>query len=208
MQKIQEQRDRRASYLAVWHIADGDRFVRLGTDLAESVELLAGQRHATETDRKPYMFDGMFGREWYDLDLIDVATGERTRVLDRVRYIYGGSAGGEHLLYFKDDQHWAYQIATGEHVDLTSSLPTSFVNDDYDFPTEQKPSWGTAGWAETDAAVLLYDRWDIWSVSPDGSGASRLTEGADDDIRYRLVQLDRDSFTFGGADEPIDLDQQ
>ena len=207
MQKLQEQRDRRASYLAVWHLDGGNRFVRIGTDLAESVELLAGQRHATETDRKPYMFDGMFGREWYDLDLIDVATGERTRVVDRVRYISGGSAGGKHLLYFKNDQHWAYAIATGEHVDLTSSLPSTFVNEDYDFPTEQKPSWGTAGWAEDDEAVLLYDRWDIWSVSPDGSGAVRLTGGADSAIRYRLVRLDRDPFSFGGSDDPIDLDQ-
>ena len=189
MQKLQEQRDRAKSYMSVWHI-DDDRFVRLGTDLDETVVLLTGQSHATETDRKPYIFDSMFGRRWFDVDLIDVATGERTRVVDRVRYFSGGSATGEHLLYFKDDIHTAYEIATGKHTDLTSDLPANFVNHDYDYPVEQKPSWGLAGWAENDEAVLLYDRYDIWSVNPDGDGSTRLTNGAEDEIRYRYTRLD------------------
>jgi len=206
MQKLQEQRDRQKSWLAVWHIFE-DRFVQLGSDYDESITLLAGQKHATETDRTPYLVDGMFGRRWYDIDLIDVETGERTRVVDRVRYFSGGSATGAYLLYFKDDQHHAYEIATGEHVDLTSSLPTTFVNEDYDFPVEQKPSWGVAGWSEDDEAVLLYDRYDIWSVRPDGGGALQLTEGADGDIRYRWVRLDSSGFSFGGPPPTIDLEE-
>ncbi len=209
MQKLQEERDRAKSYLSVWHV-DEDRFVQLGTDLDETVALLEGQRHATETDRQPYIFDGMFGRRWFDVDLIDVATGERTRVVDRVRYFSGGSATGEHLLYFKDDTHFSYAIATGEHTDLTSSLPTQFVNQDDDHPVEQKRSWGLAGWAEDDEAVLLYDRYDIWSVRPDGDGALRLTDGADDEIRYRYVRLDVPQPRFGpgrARQGGIDLDE-
>jgi dipeptidyl aminopeptidase/acylaminoacyl peptidase len=204
MQKLQEQRDREKSYLAVWH-ADEGRFVRLGNDYDESINVLEGDAFATETDRTPYLVDGMFGRRWYDVDLIDVATGERTRVVDRVRYFYGGSADGGYLHYFKDDQHFAYDVAAGVHVDLTSELPTSFVDEDYDYPVEQKPSWGVAGWSEGDEAVLLYDRYDLWSVRPDGSGALRITDGAADQIRYRHVDLDRE-LSFGAASEPIDLD--
>ena len=213
MQKLQEERDRAKSYLSVWHV-DEDRFVQLGTDLDETVALLEGQAHATETDRKPYIFDGMFGRRWFDVDLIDVATGERTRVVDRIRYFSGSSATGEHLLYFKDDTHFSYEIASGEHTDLTSGLPTEFVNQDDDHPVEQKRSWGLAGWAEDDEAVLLYDRYDIWSVRPDGDGALRLTDGADDEIRYRYVRLDAAQAGFGrgfgrggGQQGGIDLDE-
>ena len=203
MQKLQEQRDRAKSYVAVWHV-DDDRFVRLGTDLDETVVLLNGQRHATETDRKSYIFDSMFGRRWFDVDLIDVATGERTRVVDRVRYFSGGSATGEHLLYFKDDTHIAYEIATDKHTDLTSNLSADFVNRDHDYPVEQKPSWGLAGWAENDEAVLLYDRYDIWSVNPDGDGSSRLTNGADDEIRYRYTRLDPEQSAIS-LDAPLYL---
>ncbi len=206
MQKLQEQRDRAKSYLSAWHIDEG-RFVRLASDYDETITLLEGQKYATETDRTRYIVDGMFGRRWYDIDLIDVASGRRTRVVDRVRYFNGGSATGEHLLYFKDDQFFAYDIASGEHTDLTSNLPASFVNEDYDFPVEQKPSWGVAGWAEDDAAVLLYDRYDIWSVRPDGVGALRLTDGAPDDVRYRYVRLDAGGSSFGAAPAAINLDE-
>ena len=205
MQKLQEERDRAKSYLSAWHL-DAGTFVQLGSDIDETVTLLEGQRHATETDRKPYIFDGMFGRRWFDVYLIDVATGERTRVVDRVRYFSGGSATGEHLLYFKDDAHWAYEIETGQSTDLTSDLPADFVNHDFDYPVEQKPSWGVAGWLEGDEAVLLYDRYDIWSVTPDGAAALRLTDGAGDEIRHRYARVDPapGGFFFGAPPEPID----
>ena len=203
MQKLQEQRDRAKSYVSVWHVYD-ERFVQLVTDLDETVVLLNGQSHATETDRKSYIFDSMFGRRWFDVDLIDVATGQRTRVVDRVRYFSGGSATGEHLLYFKDDTHIAYEIATGKHTDLTSNLPADFVNRDHDYPVEQKPSWGLAGWAENDEAVLLYDRYDIWSVNPNGDGNVRLTNGDEDEIRYRYTRLDPEQSAIN-LDAPLYL---
>ncbi len=189
MQKLQESRDRQKSYLSAWHI-DAERFVQLGSDLDETVTLLHGQQHATETDREEYIFDRMFGRRWVDVDVIDVASGERRRVIDRVRYFYGGSASGGHLLYFKDDQHFSYDISGDKHTNLTAGLPTSFVNEQFDFPVEQKPSHGLAGWAKDDTAVLLYDRYDIWSVAPDGSNAAKLTDGAADEIRHRYARVD------------------
>jgi len=206
MQRLQEQRDRAKSYLSVWHVDDNE-FLRLGTDYDESITLLEGQKYATETDRTPYLVDGMFGRRWFDIDLIDTATGERTRVVDRVRFFNGGSATGKRLLYFKDDQYFVYDIASGTHTDLTSDLPTSFVNEGYDYPVEQKPSWGMAGWAKGDDAVLLYDRYDIWSVRPDGAGALRLTDGADDEVRYRNVRLGAGGGGFGAPPAAIDLDE-
>ncbi len=127
----------------------------------------------------------MFGRRWFDVDLIDVSSGERRRVVDRIRYFNGGSATGEHLLYFKDDNYFSYNIASGVHSSLTADLPTSFVNEQDDHPVEQKRAHGIAGWAKDDAAVLRYDRYDIWSVSPDGSAAARLTDGAAAEIRHR-----------------------
>jgi hypothetical protein len=204
MQRLQEQRDRSRSYLSVWHV-DEDRFVRVGTDLDESVALLAGETHATETDRKPYMFDGMFGRRWFDVDLIDVATGERTAAIERVRYFSGGSADGRYLLYFKNDHHFAYEIATGAQRNLTAGLPSSFVDEEYDYPTEQKPPWGVAGWAKDDTAVLLYDRYDVWSVGPDGSGAAKITDGATEQIEHRLIRLDREQ-DFIDPSQPVWLD--
>jgi hypothetical protein len=54
---------------------------------------------------------------------------------------------------------------------------------------KQKPAFGVAGWATDDSAVWLYDKLDIWSVTPDGK-AKRLTDGAAEQVRYRYLRLD------------------
>ena len=64
------------------------------------------------------------------------------------------------------------------------------------------PPFGVAGWTEDDEAVLINDRWDVWEVSPDGSGGRRLTPGAEDDVRYRIVRIDREADAFD-QHEPV-----
>lgn len=171
MQRLQKRRDLDRSYLSVWHIND-NRFVPLGTDLMETVTVLEGQRHATETDRKPYHFENMFDRTRRDVYLIDVDTGERSRVVDGTWYYGGGSSTGRYLSYFSEDHHWVYSVETGERTNITADVSTTFVNMEYDTPVrEQRPPYGIAGWSESDEAILLYDRYDIWGLHPDGSGA-------------------------------------
>src|SRR6185503_15850272 len=59
-QELQEQQDLQRSLAVAWHLADGS-VTRLGSDLQETVRLLASGRFATETDRKPYAWGQMFG---------------------------------------------------------------------------------------------------------------------------------------------------
>jgi dipeptidyl aminopeptidase/acylaminoacyl peptidase len=74
------------------------------------------------------------------------------------------------------------------------------VDHESDETVKQKPAFGVAGWTKNDAEVVLYDKFDLWKISPDGAHATRLTNGAADQIRSRYVRLDAES-------EFIDLDQ-
>jgi len=61
--------------------------------------------------------------------------------------------------------------------------------------------------------LLLYDKYDLWKVAADGSRAQKLTSGAAEQVRHRLVRLDaaggggRGGGGFGpsAADQGIDL---
>ena len=192
MQRVQEERDRRRSLLSVWHLED-DRVVPLGTDLMEEVSLLEGQAFAAVQVTDPYAFESMFGRRWMNVHLVDVQTGTRTKVIEKVRHFHGGSASGRFLLYFKDDQFWTYELASGRHANITGDLSASFANQEYDLPTRQRPSYGVAGWSVADDWVLLYDKYDVWRVAPDGSTGRNLTRGAAEEIRHRVVRLDEDA---------------
>ncbi len=199
MQSSQEERDLRRTLLAVWHL-DSNRFVQLGTDFMESVQVLEGDLFATETGNAPYAFETMFGRRYNDIYLIGIKTGERRRIIERVRHFYGGSSTGRYLLYFQGKDFWTYDVREDEHRNLTKDVPAMFANEEYDHPVEQYPAHGIAGWTRGDRSVLVYDKYDIWKLSPNGSGVDRLTSGADSQVIHRYVRLDRE-------EESIDPDE-
>ena len=199
MQKVQEQQDLRRTLLALWHFEPA-RVVQVGTDLLETVRVLEGGRFATETDQKPYAYGAKFGRRSSDVWLVDLRTGERRRVLEDVRHFYGGSATGEKLLWFDEGHFWSYDIASGRSTNLSEKVAADFRNLNHDYPVDQLPPVGMAGWAEGDAAVLVYDQYDVWSLAPDGSGGRRLTDGAAQQVVHRYVRLDAD-------EEGIDLSE-
>ena len=67
--------------LSVWHVDDGS-FVQLGTDLMNDQDVVGGGRYATESTDAPYAWEVMFGRQWSDVYLVDVADGSRERVIE------------------------------------------------------------------------------------------------------------------------------
>jgi dipeptidyl aminopeptidase/acylaminoacyl peptidase len=183
-QKVQEQQDMRRTLLSAWHVST-DRLVRIGTDMHETARVLEGARHATETDRSRNAFGAMFGRSGVDVWLVDVSTGERTRVLDDVQQFMGGSMTGRYLLSFDDGAYWSYDTETGARTNLTAGVDAVFTDTEYDYPVDQLPPYGMAGWTRADEAVLVYDRYDVWSIAPDGSAALRLTDGRADRVIHR-----------------------
>ncbi len=188
-QKVSANRDREKNYLAAWHL-DAGRFVRLGTELTEDVTVIEGDRLAIGTDQTPYEKDRMFGPVYRDLYAIDVGTGEATLVKQRIQYSRGASSGGRYLLYLVDDHYWTYDLRTGRHTNITEGVATSFVDVEDDHTVEQKPPFGMAGWSKDDRSVLLYDKYDVWEIRPDGSRATRLTNGTEEKIRHRRMRLD------------------
>jgi dipeptidyl aminopeptidase/acylaminoacyl peptidase len=140
----------------------------------------------------------MFGRPFDDIWLIDARTGERTKALEKVRHFYGGSPTGRFLLWFEGDDFHALDTRTRRKIDLTEKIEGSFADAEYDYPVEQLPPHGMAGWTKGDASVLVYDRYDIWRIAPDGTGGTKLTEGARDSVVHRVVRV-RDE------DDDIDL---
>ncbi|MGH9203454.1 MAG: alpha/beta hydrolase family protein, partial [Vicinamibacterales bacterium] len=56
---------------------------------------------------------------------------------------------------------------------------------------------GHAGWTKGDAALLVYDEHDVWSLAADGSGGRKLTDGAAERVAHRYVRTENDT---GGID--------
>ena len=188
-QKVRERQLRRVNHVAVWHL-DSDGFLLLGGDHADRSQSVGGGTHLLARDETPYDHAARFGMQRYDMWVVDATTGERTMAREAVAIDLGPSPDGKYLLWFEGDDFWTHEIATGENRNITAALGGTFVDLDLTPTREQMPPFGVAGWTDGDESVLVNDRFDVWSVSPDGSGGRRLTTGEADAMRYRLLRVD------------------
>lgn len=192
-QKIHANEDRRRNMLAAWHLETGT-FVPLGRDpINEQVTPIRHTRLAIVSEWRAYAMNRTIGRPAADLYLADVVTGERTTVGNAIndRFVQAGPSG-RYVLFRQGDHYWTVNLATRAITNITKGVATSFIDRESDQTTPQKPAFGIAGWTHDDAAVLIYDKFDVWQVAADGSKAVRLTNGAIEQIRHRLVRLDPD----------------
>jgi dipeptidyl aminopeptidase/acylaminoacyl peptidase len=213
-QKLTAARDRDRNALAAWHVAT-DKLVPLTTNLKEDVRVPRSGSRALALDGVPYQNDAMFGRNFADVYKINLETGARAEVAKHLIPPVEFSPGGKYALNFRETDYWIYDLESGAGRNLTKDLKLNLTNKENDYPVSQKPAYGIAGWTRDDHSVILYDAYDLWEISPDGSTKpKRLTDGAAEEIRHRLVRLTpgaggggRGGRGGGGGNEWVDLDK-
>ncbi|MDE6559520.1 MAG: prolyl oligopeptidase family serine peptidase, partial [Muribaculaceae bacterium] len=101
------------------------------------------------------------------------------------------SPDGRFALWFTDRNYYAYDTNTGKTVCISEGVdvPLWNVDDDHPMPAE---AYGIATWGNDDNRVLVYDKYDIWSL--DLTGATKpfiLTsgEGRKRNLRFRYHHL-------------------
>jgi dipeptidyl aminopeptidase/acylaminoacyl peptidase len=104
-----------------------------------------------------------------------------------------------------DGQYWTVDTARRTVTNITRSVATSFVDRESDSTDVQRPWFGPPSWTKGDAEVLINDKFDVWEVSPAGAKATRMTDGAAEQIEYRVADLDPDLDTIDRS-KPIYFD--
>jgi dipeptidyl aminopeptidase/acylaminoacyl peptidase len=141
--------------------------------------------------------DRSIGRPAADLYVADLTTGARTKLKDNVNDRFTQvSPGGKYLLFLQDDQYFTINLATRATTNITKGVTASFIDKESDETVKQKPPFGVAGWTKDDAAVVMYDKYDLWELPVNGTGAKRLTNGMTEEIRHRYVRLNPDDETI------------
>jgi dipeptidyl aminopeptidase/acylaminoacyl peptidase len=190
IQKIRAEQDRQRSYRAVYLTKD-KKFVQLADESMETISPSNDGRLAIGADNRSYRIINDYDPGMNDYYLVNVADGARQLVSQKQRFGVTLSPNAKYAIYFDGKDWYSYSIGAGHKVNLTEKLGVHFFNEDNDTP-EPPPSYGIAGWTKGDRDVLVYDRYDIWQLSPDGSSAKNLTDGVGrrDKITFRYVRLD------------------
>ena len=122
-----------------------------------------------------------------------VSPNPRAPYRNRFDYYAINTQTGDRKLLFNDDNDWnlvvspagkyiictrpedksviAINTATWSKVDIAKRVPESLFEEGFD-TGQPAPSYGIGGWAPGDEYVLLYDRYDIWKVDPEGKEKS------------------------------------
>ena len=191
-QMAQEAADLRRTVVAAWHIAQ-NHLLPLTTDLMETATILDGGAFVTEADTKPYPWEMKFGRNVLDVYAINTSTGARSRIVTRTAHWYGGNPTGTHVAFGDGRDYWVVELASGRRTNLTAALTrrggADFVDHDDDHPNPIPHQFPIAGWSKDGLSLLVHDTHDVWQLPVTGGAATRLTRGAGEQIRYRLLSF-------------------
>jgi len=192
MQKVRAEEEKKRSYQALVRLKDRT-FVQLASAEMPDLRVTEGAASALGESDVPYRQLISWDGDYNDVYAVNLATGAKTKMLERQHFNATLSPGGNYVLAYNDAKHawFAQKVGAAVPVNLTGALKVSFEDETWDSPSQPAP-YGAAGWTEGDKSVLLYDRYDIWEVKPDGTGARMLTQGMgrDQQLVFRYEKLD------------------
>jgi dipeptidyl aminopeptidase/acylaminoacyl peptidase len=192
IQKVRAERDRNRTFTAAYLIPE-KKVVHLGDAELETITT-SDTSWAVGSDDRQYRSARDWDEQYADIYIVDGNTGQRKVVAKKHRGPATWSPDGKYLLAF-DGKDWStISVPDGKTANLTAALPVKFFNEDHDSPSTPQ-AYGSAGWTKDGQSVLLYDKYDVWRVGPDGSGAKNITAGygRKNDLRLRYLRTEAEN---------------
>lgn len=204
MQLLRANQERNRTYLAVYDVRTRRAHLLESPDLPRVTTGTGDGDWALGFSDIPYRQLISWDQTYNDVYLVNLNTGEATLVIQKLADMPSLSPSGRWLLWYDEREgHWrAMDTIERTPINLTAEISVPFSNELHDYPALPS-SYGTAGWTKDEEWILLYDRYDIWAVDPNGRREPfNITRafGRTWDINLRIINLDREART-------VDLDQ-
>ncbi len=214
-QRLSAARDRNRAFQAIWFTGNR-KLVQLANDSIPEVDVSDDGKTGFAASVERYRIETMWGDGGTDVYGLDPTSGAMKMIREKISGPARLSPDGKYVAFF-DKGHWySYNLSSGKTVDLTGGLTgVRFDQETWDTPSIPD-AWGIAGWTKGDKSLLLYDRWDIWELDPQGSRAPIMVTdslGRKEGLVFRIVPVQADRAVGGGGrrsgaagreDEPVD----
>lgn len=124
------------------------------------------------------------------LSLKNVENGQVKEIATVPNGSYRMSPGAKYVGWYSGRKFRVYSVADGTIKEIGSDIPYPLWNEDDDHPVKEDHPYGIAGWTENDSRVLVYDKYDLWSIDPEGKDPSvciTMEEGRKKNLKMRLI---------------------
>jgi dienelactone hydrolase len=197
-QLVRNAEELKRSYLAVLP-KDDTKFLPLADENCETIRppLHGNGPYALGMSSKGYRIQQQWEQDGLEnIYLVDLSTGSRQLIREKVRGGATLSPGGKFILWYEwKEKHWyTYDIAAAKINKITGSIHAPLFDEEDDHPDDPPPH-GAMGWQQYDRYVYIYDKYDIWQCDPKGnSPAINLTRGIGrrHQLTFRYIGLDRE----------------
>jgi len=191
-------KDKKKNYLTVYNL-NTKKTTRLEDELVDNVKtILNGNGDiALGIATKPFLKESTWKFPAYkDIYLIDVKTGNKKLIIRKAHGEIDISTFGNYIFWYNSsNKNWyTYNIKTKETKSLTENLNIDFSNFTHDYPYPA-PSYSFVGWTKDDKYFLVYDKYDIWKLDPNGIETPvNFTDnyGKRNNIKLRYLNLDKE----------------
>lgn len=171
-QKVQLSADKRQNYTCLYDIA-GDKFMQLGSPELPDIRLGddGNANFVLAYTDLPYLretsWEGSPAKK--DIFLIDLKTGAKIPLAEQMRGTPNFSPEAAYVYWYDVVQSgwYAYNIKDRKLHRITDDSISIFYDEQNDSPDYPYP-YGIAGWTTSDDFIMIYDRYDIWLIDPDG----------------------------------------
>jgi len=205
----------------VWHYNDSKLYTRQEDDLKEEQEkdyscvydvvkkevVLAqsedidrimydedrSNKYAIGLSTTPYEKYMMWlGYIYFDGYRIDLETGKREKFITKERGRLRRSPSGKYATWYNASKkaHFTYNVETNQVKQITSEEIGIFYDEKNDRPMDPW-DYGFTGFTNNEDYIMMYDRYDIWLIDPDGDELPRrITNGREIKKKYRYIDFD------------------
>ncbi|HFB99536.1 MAG TPA: S9 family peptidase, partial [Phaeodactylibacter sp.] len=198
-QKNRLEKEKKRAYLTVYDISK-NRFQQLGDLMVEDVR--TGDEGNADIvlgyDQKPYEITTSWegGPSHKDLYINKLGENGWQIIARNIRGTPHLSPHAKYVYWYStpDTAWFTYSIENRKITQVTNNKISKFYDELNDRPMHPW-NYSMAGWTTDDAAILIYDRYDIWKIDPEyKSEPVRLTKGreADSPTVFRYVKLDKE----------------
>ena len=181
-QKVNVANAKRKTYLSVINLSDPNQIVPLTTAMWDRVTVMnqGNSEWALSQDKTKYYIQSQWDDdEFKDISLVNVNTGKRVSIAEKINAMAMSSPDGKYVLWYNlsDSAYFCYNVASGKTVNLTRQTGVNFYDETDDHPNFPPPYDTDPLWTNADQSVLISDRYDVWKFNPDGNGFQNLTNG-------------------------------
>ncbi len=175
-------------YLSLYILPE-KKFVTLADSTVPDVKFSENQHFSYGYNAEPYQKEITWDGWYFDLWLVDLNSGEKKLIQERLDEPAHLSPGGAFLAYFYDKTWWAYDTFLGKKQNVTENIQNPFYDIEHDAPSEPN-SYGFGGWYKENKGIFIYDQYDIWMADlEDGVGRYNITiaDGRLSKITFRIA---------------------